>query len=58
MPWFWSDAIFKLSADGREHDQCLKVIHGCTANVIKERATAFQIDQAGNKRLAFLGKFS
>jgi hypothetical protein len=32
-PWLHSDFIFKLSATGKRHDECLKVIHGFTNKV-------------------------
>jgi hypothetical protein len=32
-PWLHPDFIFKLSAMGKRHDECLKVVHGFTNKV-------------------------
>lgn len=58
MPWLWSDRLFKLTPEGREHERCLKIIHQFTQKVIADRAEAFQADQVQSKRSAFLGKRS
>lgn len=32
-PWLWPDLVFKATQRGKEHDECLKVIHGIISNV-------------------------
>ncbi|ODM88969.1 Cytochrome P450 4c3 [Orchesella cincta] len=36
-PWLHSDLMWKLSSSGKENDQCLKILHGFTDLVIRER---------------------
>jgi hypothetical protein len=57
MPWMWPDLLFKLLPEGREHDQCLNIIHQFTGKVIEERAQEFHANEIRGKRSAFLGKF-
>jgi len=61
MPMFWPDAIFNLLGRKKEHDWCLRVIHGFTNKVIEERYRALKNGDGnrtpsgnGRKRLAFL----
>jgi len=59
--FFWPDAIFNLLGRKKEHDWCLRVIHGFTNKVIEERYRALKNGDGnrtpsgnGRKRLAFL----
>lgn len=36
-PWLWNDILYSWTTSGREHDKCLKIIHGFTNKVIEER---------------------
>lgn len=54
-PWFAPDIIFKNSRLGKEHHDCLKIVHDFSRNVINERLK--DIEQYGlhcEKRIAFL----
>jgi hypothetical protein len=43
-PWLHSDFIFfKLSAMGKRHDECLKVLHGFTNKVQYQTERSFSI---------------
>ncbi|KAJ8271753.1 hypothetical protein COCON_G00106120 [Conger conger] len=60
MPWFWSDFIYNILGEGREHSRSLKVLHSFTEKVISERAEHIantESDTKGQgtkKRRAFL----
>jgi cytochrome P450 family 4 subfamily V len=61
MPLFWPDIMFQLFGQKKEHDWCLKIVHGFTNKVIEERYRALKNGDgsrtpSGNnrKRLAFL----
>ncbi|XP_052818734.1 cytochrome P450 4C1-like [Mya arenaria] len=41
-PWLWPDFVFNLSKTGKEYAKCLRVLHGFTEKVIKERQTDFE----------------
>ena len=32
-PWLWPDIVYYLTPSGREHNQCLKILHGFTNKV-------------------------
>ena len=32
-PWLWSDAVYKWTRPGREHEACLKILHDFTSKV-------------------------
>ena len=32
-PWLWYDALYNLMPSGREHNKCLKILHGFTNKV-------------------------
>ncbi|XP_047435475.1 cytochrome P450 4V2 isoform X2 [Mugil cephalus] len=59
-PWLWSDLIYKLFSEGREHDKTLKILHNFTYKVINERAENMSDNDSdsepeqGKKRRAFL----
>lgn len=36
-PWLWPDIVYFLTPSGREHNHCLKILHGFTNKVIDER---------------------
>ncbi|PNF35384.1 Cytochrome P450 4C1 [Cryptotermes secundus] len=36
-PWLHNDFLYKLTRDGRRHNECLEVLHGFTKKVIQER---------------------
>ncbi|KAL9961256.1 hypothetical protein ACROYT_G030165 [Oculina patagonica] len=36
-PWLWSDAVYKWTQPGQEHEACLKILHNFTDKVIDER---------------------
>ncbi|GBN31109.1 Cytochrome P450 4C1 [Araneus ventricosus] len=36
-PWLWSDALFNLTNSGRGFDRDLKILHGFTKKVIREK---------------------
>ncbi|XP_069699698.1 cytochrome P450 4C1-like [Periplaneta americana] len=52
-PWLHSNFIFKLSARGKRHDQCLRVLHGFTNKVIQERKA--QLLGNGDKMQGYSG---
>ncbi|CAF1200926.1 unnamed protein product [Rotaria sordida] len=52
-PWLWPRTIFKLSAQGREHDRLLKIIHKFTRQVIEDRIANFSSIDVRH-RMAFL----
>ncbi|XP_069699701.1 cytochrome P450 4C1-like [Periplaneta americana] len=52
-PWLYNKFIFKMSARGRRHDQCLRVLHGFTKKVIQERKA--QLLGNGNKMQGYSG---
>lgn len=59
MPLFWPDIMFKLFGEKKEHDWCLRVVHGFTTKVIEERYRSLlnadgSRTPTGRKRLAFL----
>ncbi|ESO93310.1 hypothetical protein LOTGIDRAFT_206515 [Lottia gigantea] len=37
LPWYWNDTLYRIIGPGREHDQCLKVLHNFTEKVIREK---------------------
>uniref|UniRef100_A0A670IR26 Cytochrome P450 4V2 n=1 Tax=Podarcis muralis TaxID=64176 RepID=A0A670IR26_PODMU len=37
-PWFWSDLLYLMFRQGREHHRTLKILHNFTDNVIEEKA--------------------
>ncbi|XP_028600101.2 cytochrome P450 4V2-like [Podarcis muralis] len=37
-PWFWSDLLYLMFRQGREHHRTLKILHNFTDNVIAEKA--------------------
>ncbi|XP_069699699.1 cytochrome P450 4C1-like [Periplaneta americana] len=45
-PWLHPSFLFKFSKVGRRHDECLRVLHGFTNKVIRERKA--QLQGAGN----------
>ncbi|XP_073197970.1 cytochrome P450 4V2-like isoform X3 [Lepidochelys kempii] len=66
-PWFWSDLIYLMFQEGREHNRSLKILHSFTDNIIAEKSreiknheqhkTDFEgkCEQSGSKkRRAFL----
>ena len=32
-PWLWNDVLYSWTPSGREHDECLQIIHGFTNKV-------------------------
>nr|XP_022318084.1 cytochrome P450 4V2-like isoform X1 [Crassostrea virginica]XP_022318120.1 cytochrome P450 4V2-like isoform X1 [Crassostrea virginica] len=36
-PWYWPDFLYNTIGYGKEHDRCLKILHGFTNKVIKEK---------------------
>jgi len=36
-PWLWPNAVYKWTRPGREHENCLKILHDFTNKVIDER---------------------
>ncbi|CAC5409593.1 CYP4V2 [Mytilus coruscus] len=45
-PWFWPDFMFNTIGAGKEHDRLLKILHGFTEKVIKEKSAEFSKKQA------------
>lgn len=45
-PWLWPDIVYFLTPSGREHNHCLKILHGFTNKVIDERIA----DRAAKKK--------
>lgn len=41
-PWLWNDVLYSWTPPGREHDECLQIIHGFTNKVI-ENPTHFTV---------------
>ncbi|XP_069699703.1 cytochrome P450 4C1-like [Periplaneta americana] len=52
-PWLHNEFLFKLSARGRRHDRCLRMLHGFTSKVIQERKT--QLLGNGDKMQGYSG---
>ncbi|CAF3826441.1 unnamed protein product [Rotaria sp. Silwood1] len=52
-PWLWPRPIFKISAEGREHDHLVNIIHKFTRQVIEERIAKFSSIHLRH-RMAFL----
>lgn len=40
-----SDFIFKLTEDHKRHEECLKILHGFSYRVIRERKEQIKMDQ-------------
>ncbi|XP_048760771.2 cytochrome P450 4V2-like isoform X1 [Ostrea edulis] len=36
-PWYWPDFLYNTIGHGKEHDRCLRILHGFTKKVIKEK---------------------
>ncbi|KAJ0050634.1 hypothetical protein NL108_004979, partial [Boleophthalmus pectinirostris] len=58
-PWFWTDFLYYIIGDGKEHDKTLKVLHSFTYKVIHDRAENISNIESdsetdGKKRRAFL----
>lgn len=59
-PIMWPEIMFRVFGEKKEHDWCLRVVHGFTNKVIEERYNALKNDGTlsptgiGKKRLAFL----
>ncbi|KAL0973928.1 hypothetical protein UPYG_G00213080 [Umbra pygmaea] len=57
-PWYWSDLIYNMLGEGKEHDSRLRILHSFTQSVIRERAvnncSDSKSDHVFKKRLAFL----
>lgn len=43
--WMQSDFIFKLTDDYRKHEECLKILHGFSYRVIRERKETISREQ-------------
>lgn len=55
QPWFWSDILFNLFGEGKEHEWAINVLHSFTKKVINERREEFLKDSmVSSERLAFL----
>ncbi|CAF4777750.1 unnamed protein product [Rotaria sp. Silwood1] len=52
-PWLWPRPIFKISAEGREHDHLVNIIHKFTRQVIEDRIAEFSSIHLRH-RMAFL----
>lgn len=56
--WMQSDFIFKLTDDYRKHEECLKILHGFSYRVIRERKETIskqqkiKVDSNNNQKLA------
>ncbi|XP_053258392.1 cytochrome P450 4V2-like isoform X2 [Podarcis raffonei] len=44
-PWFWSDLLYLMFRQGREHHRILKILHNFTDNVIAEKAHELKIQE-------------
>ena len=53
-PLLWWDYLFYKLPVGKEHQQCLSVLHGFTKNVIQQRMESKGKSTNGSKRMAFL----
>lgn len=56
-PWLHPSFIYKLTSDGRKFDECLKILHSYTRDVIEKRKTARKQSKRNfgkNNRLVFL----
>ncbi|KAK7078618.1 Cytochrome P450 4V2 [Halocaridina rubra] len=42
IPWYQPNILYRLIGPAKEHDQCLKILHDFTNDVIKSRRKAFQ----------------
>lgn len=55
MPWVWNDTLYFLTSHGFRFKNCLKVLHGFTRKVIKERDAEFEACNINTQnRIAFL----
>lgn len=43
--WMQSDFIFRLTDDYKRHEECLKILHGFSYGVIRERKEQIKMDQ-------------
>ncbi|XP_041485744.1 cytochrome P450 4V2-like [Lytechinus variegatus] len=59
-PWFWPDPLFDNTKSGKEHSECLRILHKMTNTLIDERSNEAKGRVDGNdndgpkKRIAFL----
>lgn len=44
--WMQSDFIFKLTDDHKRHEECLKILHGFSYSMIRERKEKMKMEQA------------
>lgn len=44
--WMQSDFIFKLTDDYKRHEECIKILHGFSYRVIRERKEQIKMEQA------------
>ena len=58
-PWLMINLIHKYSSSYREQNKCLKILHGFTKKVIREREAEIDMNDFGSKRReAFLDLLS
>ncbi|XP_070544565.1 cytochrome P450 4V2-like [Ptychodera flava] len=69
-PWYWPETMYNITESGKKHEKYLKILHGMTNKVIRERSAELRNQLAergeqvsedmemanigGRKRLAFL----
>ncbi|PSN54059.1 hypothetical protein C0J52_03127 [Blattella germanica] len=51
-PWLHPDIFFKYSALGKRHDECLRVLHGFTSQVIRERKSQMLVEKEMSKGIS------
>jgi hypothetical protein len=51
-PWLDSDLLFNLSALGRENQQCVKVLHDFTNQVIRDRKKTLNFNNNQSESVA------
>lgn len=44
--WMQSDFIFKMTDDYKRHEECIKILHGFSYRVIRERKEHIKMEQA------------
>lgn len=40
-PWYWPDFLYNTIGHGKEHDRCLRILHGFTKKVSWKYYTCF-----------------
>lgn len=49
--WLQSDLIFKMTKDYKRHEECIKILHGFSYRVIRERKQQIKMEQEMKAKL-------